>query len=64
MRLAKAKVIYYDSAFSASEGRVVLYCGVCNASRCIYSKKAIGEPNGPSKLQDCVPDQWTESGYA
>ena len=30
----------------------------------MYSKKAVGETNGPSKLQACVLDQWTEIGYA
>ena len=63
-RLAEAKVVDSDYSFAASKVRAILYRDVCNAPRCIYSKKAVGEPNVPSKLQACVLDQWTESGYA
>ena len=53
----------YDSTFDASKVRAVLYCDVCNVSHCVYSNRAVGESNGPSKFQSCVLDQWTESGY-
>ena len=62
-RLAKEKVIYYDCAFAASNVMLIVSRDVCNTPSCIYSKKAVGEPNGPSKLQACVLNQWTESGY-
>ena len=53
----------YDSTFDASKVRAVLYCDVYNVSHCVYSNRAVGESNGPSKFQSCVLDQWTESGY-
>ena len=63
MRLAEAKVVHSDYTFAVSKLGEILYCDVCNAPRCIYSKKSMGEPNGPGKLQACVLDQWTESEY-
>ena len=61
--LAEAKVVDSDYTVDASKVRVIFYCDVCNLPRCIYSKKAIGKPNGHSKLQAFVLDKWTKSGY-
>ena len=64
MRLAEEKLIDSACAFASSKVRAIMSCDFCNAPRCIYSKKSAGEPNSPGKLQACILDQWTESGYA
>ena len=61
--LAEEKVLYSSYAFAASKARATFSCDVFYAPHCIYSKKAIGEPNGPRNLQACLLDQWTESVY-
>ena len=63
-RPAKAKVIYSVYAFAASKVREIASCGFCNVPQCIYSKKAVGEPNGLIKIQSCVLNKCTDSGYA
>ena len=61
--LAEAKVVDSDYALAESKVRAILYCDVCNVRLLIYSKRTVGKSNGPSKLQACVLNQWTASGY-
>ena len=48
--LAEEKVIYYAYAFSTSKLGEIVSRDVCNTPRCIYSMKAVGEPNGYRNL--------------
>ena len=63
-RLAKAKEIRSTFNVAASKVRAIVSCDVCNAPRFIFSMKASGGPNVPSKLRAFELDRSTESGYA
>ena len=56
-------MIDYDYAVAASKVRKIVFWDVCKVPNWIYSKKAVGETNVPFKIQACVLDQYTDSGY-
>ena len=56
-RLTKTKVIDSAYTFNTSKVKAIMSFDVCNALHCFYSKKTVGEINGPRKLQACVLDK-------
>ena len=60
---AKKKDDKNKQAFASSKLRDWVTCDSCNARRCIYSMKSVGNKGGPTKDDKRDLENWKEIGY-